>query len=243
MTREELAHEVRHLTGSAKFAANLAYGGWSTILKPAAMTGRLCFGPSIGQRVRFTHLRTWVTMSAPQMDSQTATATVTRRFLSAYGPATYHDLARWWSGSGTVTSRQWITALGEEVCPIELGGGVQSWMLTSDAHEAREFRPQRSVRLIPAFHQHLIGASRHAEHLLPGNFRSRVYRPQGWISPVLLVNGLTQGVWRHKVKGSCVEVFIEPFVEVPAWVRRAAEHEAERLAVFLGGKLILAWKS
>jgi hypothetical protein len=89
----------------------------------------------------------------------------------------------------------------------------------------------------------LIGASRHAEHPLPGNLRSRVYRPQGWISPVLLVNGLMQGVWRHKVKGSCVEVFIEPFVEVPAWVRRAAEHEAERLAVFLGGKLILVWKS
>ena len=81
MTREELAHEVRHLTGSAKFAAKLAYGGWSTILKPAAMSGRLCFGPSIGQRVRFTHPGTWVTMSAPQMDSQTATATVTRRFF------------------------------------------------------------------------------------------------------------------------------------------------------------------
>ena len=115
MTREELAHEVRHLTGSAKFAAKLAYGGWGTILKPAAMTGRLCFGPSIGQRVRFTHPGTWVTMSAPQMDSQTATATVTRRFLSAYGPATHHDLARWWGGSGITTARQSVAALGEEV--------------------------------------------------------------------------------------------------------------------------------
>ena len=182
-------------------------------------------------------------MSAPQMDSQTATATVTRRFLSAYGPATHHDLARWWGGSGTVTSRQWITALGEEVCPIELGGGVQSWMLTSDAHEARDLRPQRSVRLIPAFDQYLIGASRHAEHLLPGDLRSRVYRPQGWISPVLLVNGLMQGVWRYQTRGSRIEVVIEPFVKVPSWGRRAAGHEAERLAVFFGGKLVLVWKN
>ena len=34
------------------------------------------------------------------MDPQSATAAVTRRFLAAYGPATYHDLARWWSGGG-----------------------------------------------------------------------------------------------------------------------------------------------
>jgi hypothetical protein len=30
---------------------------------------------------------------------------------------------------------------------------------------------------------------------LPANLRRRVYRPQGWISPVLLVNGLMQGVF------------------------------------------------
>jgi hypothetical protein len=30
---------------------------------------------------------------------------------------------------------------------------------------------------------------------------------------------------------------------MPVWVRRAAAHEAERLAVFLGGKLVLFWKN
>ena len=242
MTREELARKVRRLTGSAKFAAKLAYGGWSTILKPAAITGRLCFGPSVGQRVRFTRPDTWVTASTPRMDSQTAIATVTRCFLSAYGPATYHDLARWWGGGGIVTARQWIAALGEEARPIALHG-AQSWMLAEDADEARELPPQRSVRLIPAFDQYVIGASGHAEHLLPGDLRGRVYRPQGWISPVLLVNGLMQGVWRYEIKGSRIEVVIEPFVKVPAWVRRAAGQEAERLSVFLGGNLSLFWKS
>ena len=88
-----------------------------------------------------------------------------------------------------------------------------------------------------------LGDAGHAEHLLPGDFRRRVYRPQGWISPVLLVNGLMKGTWRHDIKGSRVEVVIEPFVKVPVWVRRAAGHEAERLASFLGGALSLAWKS
>lgn len=95
MTREELAQKVGRITRSKKFADNLAYGSWGTILKPAAMTGTLCFGPSVGQRVRFTRPGSWVSALAPQMEPQAATATVTRRFLSAYGPATYHDLARW----------------------------------------------------------------------------------------------------------------------------------------------------
>ena len=102
----------------------------------------------------------------------------------------------------------------------------------------------RSVRLLPGFDQYVVGASRHAEHLLPGGvLRSRIYRPQGWISPVLLVNGRMEGVWRHEIKGSRVEVSIEPFVKAPVWVRRAAGEEAERLASFLGGTLSLVWKT
>jgi len=241
MSREELAQKVGQVTRSNKFAAKLAYGGWSTILKPAAMTGRLCFGPSIGQRVRFTRPSSWVAAVAPPMDPQAATLAVTRRFLSAYGPATCDDLARWWGGCGIVTARQWIAALGEKVSAVDLDG-AQAWMLAADAREARELSPQRSVRLIPAFDQYVIGASRHAEHLLPGDLRSRVYRPQGWISPVLLVNGFMQGVWRHDIKGSRVEVVVEPFVKVPGWVRSAAAQEADRLAMFLGRNLRLAWK-
>jgi winged helix DNA-binding protein len=241
MTREELARKVGHITGSAKFAKHLAFGSWGTILKPAAMTGRLCFAPSTGQRVCFTHPASWLSALTPPIDAQAATEMVTRRFLAAYGPATYHDLARWWGGGSIVTARQWIAALGEEVLPVEVEG-AQAWMLRADARKARELPLQRSVRLIPSFDQYIIGASLHAEHLLVGAARSRVYRPQGWISPVLLVNGFMQGVWRHEVKGSRVEVTIQSFLRVPAWVRRGAEEEAERLATLLGCNLRLTWK-
>src|SRR6516164_3059084 len=158
MTREELAQKVGQLTGSRKLAAKVGYGSWGTILKPAAMTGRLCFGPSVGQRVRFTRPSSWVASLAPSMDSEAATAIVTRRFLSAYGPATYHDLARWWGGGGVSTARQWITALGEEVRSVDLAG-EQAWMLAVDAQEARDLPSIRSVRLIPAFDQYVIGIS------------------------------------------------------------------------------------
>jgi hypothetical protein len=69
-----------------------------------------------------------------------------------------------------------------------------------------------------------------------------VYRPQGSISPVLLVNGLMEGTWRHEIRGSRVEVVIEPFRKMRVWVPRAAGQEAKRLATFFGGRLSLVWE-
>jgi hypothetical protein len=40
-----------------------------------------------------------------------------------------------------------------------------------------------------------------------------------------------------------VEVAIEPFVKAPAWVRRGAAEEAERLGAFLGCTPSVVWKS
>ena len=100
-----------------------------------------------------------------------------------------------------------------------------------------DLTPKRSVRLLPAFDHYVVAASRHAVHLLPDGLRGRVYRPQGWISPVLLVNVLIQGTWRHEIKSNRVEVTIEPFGKPPAWMLRGAAEEAERLAAFLGGQL------
>jgi len=246
MTREGLVREVERITGSAELGGKLAQSSWGTILKPAAFGGRLCFGPSVGQRVQFTHPDSWLgatgCLPGAPVDPQDAAAAVTRRFLTAYGPATYYDLARWWGGGGISTAKQWIALLGEDVSLVDLDG-LSAWMLTADIRRTGEVAPSRSVRLLPAFDQYVIGASWHASHLLPGDLRGRVYRPQGWISPVLLVNGLMRGVWRHEKKGSRVEVVIEPFVKASRWVRQAAGEEAERLAAFLGGRLRLSWKS
>jgi hypothetical protein len=179
-------------------------------------------------------------MAVNGITPEEATAEVTRRYLASYGPATARDLSRWWNGGGVSIARQWLGRLGDEVAQVEIEG-TPAWMLTGDLKRLREIEPPRSVRLLPGFDQYVVGSSYHTEHLMPGNFRSRVFRPQGWISPVLLVDGRMLGVWRHELKGSRVEVAIEPFVRVPVWVRRGAEEEAERLARFLGGRLSLAW--
>jgi hypothetical protein len=126
------------------------------------------------------------------------------------------------------------------VLPVEVGG-AGGWMLAADAGEIAEASAAPSVRLLPAFDQYVVAATRHAEQLMPGPFKDRVYRPQGWLSPVLLAGGRMLGTWRQEPKGRRLMVTIEPFAKLPAAVRRRAEHEAERLATWTGADLELAW--
>ena len=98
------------------------------------------------------------------------------------------------------------------------------------------------MRLLPAFDQYVIAATRHAANLLPGPFKERVYRAQGWLSPVILVEGRMDGVWRHERKGDRLVVEVEPFADLSPAARHGVEEEAERLAGFLGGSLDLAWR-
>ena len=114
-------------------------------------------------------------------------------------------------------------------------------MLETHATEAARSKPANVARLLPGFDQWVIGASRSAPALLDPEHKARVYRNQGWISPVLLVNGRMEGVWRHERNGKRLLVEIEPFGRTPKWARAQAEAEAERLAGFLGGELALTW--
>jgi len=89
-----------------------------------------------------------------------------------------------------------------------------------------------------------VAASGHAHELLPaGTDRARVYRPQGWLTPVLAVDGLMRGVWRHERKGRRLMVEIAPLAKLPKWVREGAEREAELLAGFLGGDLSMSFRA
>jgi hypothetical protein len=247
LTREELAVRVGQLTGSERLGDKLRES-WGALLKPAAALGLVCFAPSEGQQVRFIRPDTWLDGWADH-DPDEAMAEVTRRFLAASGPVTREDFARWWGIPSPAKGRRLLERLGDEVARVEVEGAAAyalaadlPGLATAGGGGADRAGGSRVVRLLPAFDQYVITATLQAERLMPGPFKDRVYRPQGWLSPVLLVGGRMDGVWRQERKGRRLLVTIEPFAgPLPARARRAAEAEAERLAAFSGGELELSW--
>jgi hypothetical protein len=238
LTREELAAEVAKLTGSPKLGDKLRES-WGALLKPAAALGLVCFAPNQGQQVRFTRPDTWLG-GWKEHDPDEALLEVFRRFLAASGPVTREDVARWWGVPSAAQVQKRIEGLGEEVTVVDVDG-ASAYLLAADLPGLAGAAPSRSVRLLPAFDQYVITATKQAEHLTPGPFKARIYRPQGWLSPVLLVGGRMDGVWRQEAKGRRLKLTIEPFGKLPAWARRAAEGEAERLAAWNDAELELDW--
>ena len=239
LTRQELAVAVaeRHPAPAIREALLHSWGG---ILKPASYRGVLCFAPGDGQRVRFTNPRSWLRLDGGRPTPDEATREVIRRFLATYGPTSREELARWWGAFSASRAEQLVRSLGDEVAPVDVER-IPMWALARHVRRIRAIEPARSVRLLPGFDPYVIGSTRHSIELMPGDFRARVHRQAGWVSPVLAVDGMLEGVWTWSRKGARVVVAIEPFRTQPRWVRRGAEAEAERLASFLSAELDLAW--
>ena len=90
-----------------------------------------------------------------------------------------------------------------------------------------------AVKLLGAFDSFLL-AHATKEHLVDARFYKRVYRPQGWISPVVLRGGTIIGVWFPKSVGKTTTLAVELFGRATPAVRRAIEREADAMSAFLG---------
>jgi hypothetical protein len=232
LTREALAEEVARLTGIAGLDERLR-GGFGDLLKPAAFRGDLCFAPNEGRNVRFARPVDWLgELAVVEVDE--AIRTVVRRYLSVYGPATRETFARWFGITSPAEGGRWLASLGDEVAEVDVEG-TRMVMLTDDIPDLTAAQPGGAVRLLPAFDHYVVAAPRDVAAIVPD--RDRVYRPQGWLSPVLLVDGVVAGVWSRE--DAVVEV--TPFFPVSAAVRDAAEAEATALGAFLGEALEVRW--
>ena len=235
MTRAQLADKLAKRARNPKLRGLLGLG-WGMLLKPAAHCGYLCFGPNQGQKVTFVQPEKWLG-SWRKVDPEQAQREITRRYLTAYGPATVEDFTRWW-GVTTALSKQLLHSLGDEIAEVDVEGR-RAWALTSTVKQMSALKPARAVRLLPLFDPYTVAVSPHSEHLSPAAERKRIYRAQGWISPVVLVDGRMEGVWSHEQKRGRVMLTVEMFAPPSATVKRGIKAEAERLGTFLGAGIEL----
>ncbi len=231
LTRDELATAVSRRVGSADLADKLR-GGFGDLLKPAALRGELCFAPGDGRRVRFARPDRWLG-GWERVDPDAGRREVARRYLAAYGPAPREQFARWLGTPSLPLAERLLTAPGDEVCAVDVEG-TRAWTLAAHVDALAAAKPAGVVALLPAFDVYVVAATRDREAILAAAHKARVYRPQAWLSPVLLVDGAMAGIWSHERKAGRLLVTVEPFARLPRAVRAGAEREALRLGEHLG---------
>ncbi|HKV89625.1 MAG TPA: winged helix DNA-binding domain-containing protein [Thermoplasmata archaeon] len=246
-TRPEIAERVARSLG--RKTRTLRGGGWGNrrpmqgvaigkitfpaeyLLHLAGARGVVCSGPDRGAESTFVRADVWIPgyrdMPGPQ-----AEAALLRRYLRASGPATPADFALW-SGLRLRDAREVWSRVESDIATIDVEGW-SAGVLRADLNdlENAEFQPP-SVRLLPNFDSFLI---RHTErsHLVEPRHHGRVFRPQGWVSPVLLIEGRTAGVWKAERTANRLLVRVEPFAPLSRGVRRGLDAEAREMGRFLG---------
>jgi uncharacterized protein YcaQ len=240
LTRDELGDAVTELLGDPRLG-DATRGSFGTMPKLAAFRGDVCFAPPKANRVRFTRPDRWLGEDWAPAPPAEAMDEVLRRHLAVSGPASRESFARWFGMSSAAQAGRLIARLGDEVAPVRVAG-EEGLMLAADVAAAAAAQPGGHVALLPAFDQYVVAAPRAGSPVLDAAQRPRVYRPQGWLSPVLLVDGRIAGVWKHERKAGTLTVAIEPFGDPGEEVRAAAAAEAQRLLAYFGDEeLDLSW--
>lgn len=230
LTREQVADAVVGQMGKPHLRP-LMVESWGGPLKPAAYQGHLCFGPSQGQKVTFVRPAHWLG-NWQVIEPAEAQQEIVRRYLAAYGPATADDFRRWF-GSASSEAKKLLRSLGDEIVTVEVEG-QPAWALTASLQQLDPLPTSPIVRLLPAFDPYTFTLYRQPGVLLSEANWPRVSRPQGWISPVVLLDGRIEGVWDYKKQRTATQVTVEMFAPVDETVQSAIELEAGRLGEFFG---------
>jgi hypothetical protein len=219
----------------------LLSSSWGSLWKPSALRGDLCFGPNQGRNVTFVRPSQWIG-KWQSIEPKPALQEIARRYLRAYGPATVKEFARWWE-LGITPAKKLFQSMEDELEAVEVEGRP-GLALRTTLEPLQSLELSGSVNLLPLFDAYVMGLSApDLEPLLPKAYKSQVFRPQGWISAVVLVDGYMRGVWKHTIQRSQTIVKVSLFSFPTAAIKQGIEAEAERLGAFLNARAVVEYEA
>lgn len=251
LTRSEIAERVGRKLGVQTQA--IRGGGWGTRRKVAAVPvghltypvvdllhlagarGVVCYGPSRGSEPTFVRADAWIP-GWRDVPRQEAESRLLRIYLRAFGPATPADFAMW-TGINLREAREIWRREQAGLAAVDVQGW-ESTVLREDLDKlvTADFE-YPIIRLLPHFDSFILG-HKDRDHLVDLKHRPQVYRPQGWIVPVVLVNGRIRGVWERVREGERLHLKVTKFGPLSRQVIAAIRAEAEDLGRFLGNSSV-----
>ncbi len=238
LTRRQFVQALDERLKSPQLNTFLVKGSWGQAFKPLAWKGELCFGPGNGQNATFVCPSSWIG-GLPEMNPEAALQEVVRRYLRAYGPARPRNF-QWWWWTSSVAVKKALNSIADEIEEVDVEGW-RAIALKAAIPSIMEMQPAGDVRLLPSFDAYIVGIARgkDLERLISMQHQKKVYRQQGWVSAVVLVDGFIKGTWEYKTAGSQFSVTINLFSSVSHTVKEGITQEAERLGKFLDCKLLV----
>jgi len=233
LSRERLAEEVVQRLGmTAKMRKHLL-SGWGNLLHPAAERGYLCFGPNEGAKVTFVRPDQWIGRWY-EPDELEAWKTLIRRFFSTYGPANHHDIGHWW-GVRPDKARTLMDYIADELEEVSFEG-QKRWVRREDIEQIVDVERVRSVKLLPSWDCYVMFYHPRELFVSQGH-RLKIFTKLQGNKPVLLIDGVAEGIWEQRRKGGLTEMKVQPFNNLSSAQKQLVRDEATSLGEFMGTKV------
>ena len=198
----------------------------SRVLLLLSMEGRAVRGRPRGSWIstqyRWVSAAAWLahTVDLPSVDE--ASAELARRWLGAFGPATFEDL-KWWTGWTVAQTRRALALLS----PTEVDlGHTTGLVLQSD--EAPVTEPDPWIALLPALDATTMGWKERDWYL--GEHATALFDRNGNAGPTIWCDGRVVGGWAHRADGRIAVRLLE---DIGAEAAAAVDAEAAALQAWL----------
>ena len=181
-----------------------------------------------GTNVPYVAARHWIDSGARPTEEK-ALELLIRRYLTAFGPATLADIARF---AGQVPAR--IRPVLELLTPsLRRFSDEQGRTLLDMPRAPRPTADVKApVRFLPRYDELLIGYE-HRDRLIAKEHRAAVYSKNAIVEAVFLVDGFAAGTWALATTKVDAVVRISPFGTLTRAERAAAVTEGEAVARFM----------
>jgi hypothetical protein len=226
---ERLATNGIHLEGQAR----------PHLLARAALEGLICLGPDRDSEPTYVLLNDWINQehTGHSLSEDEAYAELTRRYLSAYGPATPDDQAAWSGLPLSKTRAAWQRIEGE-LLEVETSGSPV-WLLKTHEERLEELPTVIPVvRLLPRFDIYLLGYQKR-DLAVPSQYTKRINAGGGIVHPTVLVDGRIVGTWKSKRVKNDLVVMVDPFERLAPEIDEGLQAEVEDIGRFLGEGVML----
>jgi Winged helix DNA-binding domain len=192
----------------------------------------ICSGPNLRNESTYVRADMWVPRWK-DMPREEAEELLLAKYLRAFGPATVTDYALW-MGLYVKDAKKIWARMDKKISTVDVEG-IEAGILEADLEELGNASIEdHVVRLLPNFDTFLLGHKSH-RNIIDERGHKKIYRSQGWVSPVVLVDGRALGVWSYKpLKNKELEINVAPFTKFSNDIGSLVRHEALELGEFLG---------
>lgn len=198
----------------------------SHIMMHAELERLVCNGPMRGKN--FTYALVEERFGKPsKFSKEKALEDLSMRYFTSHGPATMADFS-WWSGLNVTNSRVAFDLVKDKLESIEIDSQLY-WFNGDSMHGSNG----KCVHLLPAFDEFLISYKDRtaAIDLL---HQPKAFTRNGIFSPVILVNGKAEGVWKRTISKKKVIFDFRPFLKIDEMTMKEIKAAAGKYAHFMG---------